>query len=967
MCNPGYTRAENSDIICQGNRRWRISTGRSIFLAETTQGSHNELCTLNTTSTTHPTTTSTQPTLNTTPPTTTATQPATPTTHTKTSSTHQTTTTTEPTTRAANPTTTTTEPTTRATNPTTTTTEPTTRSTYPTTTTTEPTTRATNPTTTTNEPTTSTTHPTTTTTKPTPSTTHPTTTTEPTTYTTHPTTTTTEPTTSTTHPTTTTTEPTTSTTNPTTTTTEPTTSTTHPTTTTTEPTTSTTHPTTTTAEPTTSTTPPTTTTTEPTTSTTHPTTTTTEPTTSTTHPTTTTNESTTSTTHQTTTTTEPTTSTTHPNTTTTEPTTSTTHPTTTTTEPTTSTTHPTTTTTEPTTSTTHPNTTTTEPSTSTTHPTTTTTEPTTSTTHPTTTTAEPTTSTTNPTTTTTEPTTRATDPRSRATKPTTTTTEPATTTTHPTTTTPIKCTTGITVENGNVSYKNSIEYIDYAEITCSPGYRLNGTGDNNNVSERLQCLDTGIWEIPNGCVKRECVLNVTVQNGNVSYDHGNTYLDQATVTCSQGYKINRTTDNNNVSEKLQCLDTGIWDISKGCVKKECAGSLYVENGIPSYHNGIEYMDYAEITCSSGYRINGTGDNNNVSEKLQCLDTGIWKIPKGCVKKECTTSITVENGNVSYKNVSEYLDYAQVTCSPGYRINGTGDNNNVSESIQCLHTGDWSKPRGCEKKVCVKGATVENGHFSHKDNNEYLGFANVTCSPGYRINGTGDNNDMSQSVQCLHTGNWETPRGCVKKECARSLDVENGSPSYNNGVEYLAYAVITCSLGYRIGGTGDNNNVSERLQCLDTGRWEIPKGCVKKECSTDIIVLNGSAAYINGRKYLDYAQITCSPGYRLHGANDNNNVSELVQCLHTGRWETPKGCVKKECTTDIIVLNGSAAYNEGRQYLDFAKITCSLGYRLNGTDDNNNVNELVQCMYTGNWGIHHECVRKGRWSEVCLKL
>ena len=61
---------------------------------------------------------------------------------------------------------------------------------------------------------------------------------------------------------------------------------------------------------------------------------------------------------------------------------------------------------------------------------------------------------------------------------------------------------------------------------------------------------------------------------------------------------------------------------------ECAQSIFVENGSPSYNHGIKYLDYAEITCSLGYRINGTGDNNNVSECLQCLDTGIWEIPKG---------------------------------------------------------------------------------------------------------------------------------------------------------------------------------------------------------------------------------------------------------------------------------------------------------------------------------------------------
>ena len=66
----------------------------------------------------------------------------------------------------------------------------------------------------------------------------------------------------------------------------------------------------------------------------------------------------------------------------------------------------------------------------------------------------------------------------------------------------LECTTGITVENGNVSYKNGIEYLNYAEITCSPGYRLNGTGDNSNVSELVQCLHTGHWEISRGCVRK---------------------------------------------------------------------------------------------------------------------------------------------------------------------------------------------------------------------------------------------------------------------------------------------------------------------------------------------------------------------------------------------------------------------------------------------------------------------------------
>ncbi|KAH3724551.1 hypothetical protein DPMN_050371 [Dreissena polymorpha] len=225
--------------------------------------------------------------------------------------------------------------------------------------------------------------------------------------------------------------------------------------------------------------------------------------------------------------------------------------------------------------------------------------------------------------------------------------------------------------------------------------------------------------------------------------------------------------------------------------KECTTDITILNGSAAYNDGRQYLDFAQITCYPGYRLNGTGNNNNVSESVQCLETGNWGIPRGCVRK------------------------------------GKLQNQVYKQILKVKHTGDWREPRGCVKKVCAKGATVENGNVSYKDVNEYLDFAQVTCFTGYKINGTGDNNNVSESLQCLHTGNWQTSQGCVKKECALSIDVENGSPSYNNGVEYLDYAEITCSMGYRIGGRGDNNNVSERLQCLDSGRWEIPKGCVKK--------------------------------------------------------------------------------------------------------------------------------------------
>ncbi|KAH3795676.1 hypothetical protein DPMN_149232 [Dreissena polymorpha] len=52
-------------------------------------------------------------------------------------------------------------------------------------------------------------------------------------------------------------------------------------------------------------------------------------------------------------------------------------------------------------------------------------------------------------------------------------------------------------------------------------------------------------------------------------------------------------------------------------------------------------------------------------------------------------------------------------------------------------------------------------------------------------------------------------------------------NYTYGTLYEAKATSTCEEGYRIKGRNTNDNISEEIRCLDTGRWSKTFGCERK--------------------------------------------------------------------------------------------------------------------------------------------
>ncbi|XP_052283283.1 uncharacterized protein LOC127880095 isoform X2 [Dreissena polymorpha] len=214
---------------------------------------------------------------------------------------------------------------------------------------------------------------------------------------------------------------------------------------------------------------------------------------------------------------------------------------------------------------------------------------------------------------------------------------------------PVECGNASNAANAFINYFNGTTYKSYAEVTCNVGYRIMNGGANYNVHEYIQCLETGMWNMSSGCELIECGNASNAVNAVINYFNGTTYKSYAEVTCNVGYRIMNGGANGNVREYIQCLETGVWNMSSGCELIECGNASNAANAVINYFNGTTYKSYAEVTCNVGYRIINGGANNNVQEYIQCLETGVWNMSSGCELKDCGRLHVPLNGNISHHN------------------------------------------------------------------------------------------------------------------------------------------------------------------------------------------------------------------------------------------------------------------------------------------------------------------------------
>ncbi|XP_052807772.1 sushi, von Willebrand factor type A, EGF and pentraxin domain-containing protein 1-like [Mya arenaria] len=482
-------------------------------------------------------------------------------------------------------------------------------------------------------------------------------------------------------------------------------------------------------------------------------------------------------------------------------------------------------------------------------------------------------------------------------------------------------------------------YGDVAFIQCTEGYRTIGYSDNSIVSANFTCDDEGQWRQFLGCELKDCGKPDVPVHGSVDINYGTAYNDTATFSCNSGYTLQGDTT-------VTCKQTKNWNHPfPSCIINDCGNLTDPSNGSVHTDNGTTYKSEAVYKCDLGFTLNG-------SSTTHCLANKTWSYPMPkCNINDCGAPIHVQHGTYGELNGTTYLSVTVYACIPGYTFYG----NNTS---QCLANASWSFVNAnCTIKECGERASSTNANISYPNGTVFESTAHVSCIDGYRINGSIGNDNGTETITCTEDGEWSQAHGCDKKDCEMKVSAQNADVIYTNGTLFEDTAEIKCKNGHRVKGSEDNTKLFEYIQCQSSGIWSGTYGCEKKKCSANENSSNASVTYGNNTLYEAIAIVNCDDGYRIIGDNDNNIVSEVIQCQATGSWNSSYGCERKDCSNETHAVNAQVAFAHGTLFESVANVSCFPGYKINGTEGNDNTTTTIHCMTTGTWSGAPVCMRK----------
>ncbi|XP_046583594.1 sushi, von Willebrand factor type A, EGF and pentraxin domain-containing protein 1-like [Haliotis rubra] len=406
----------------------------------------------------------------------------------------------------------------------------------------------------------------------------------------------------------------------------------------------------------------------------------------------------------------------------------------------------------------------------------------------------------------------------------------------------VHCGSAPSVENATVTISSSL-LNGTATYACVTGY------GHDSRSNRITCMKTGEWEVPDIICEVDCGTPPTLDHADVDVNStlvGNT----ANYTCHDGY------EHLSVSNEVTCLDTGNWDVADMKCEVNCGDPPSLNRTEVSFTDGF-VNETAEYTCKPGYaHLSG-------SSVITCLDTGTWEDLGIYCEVDCGTPPTVDHADVDV-NSTLVGQSANYTCHDGYA------HISVSNEVTCLDTGNWDvADMKCEVD-CSSPPVVANTVVI-SDNTTLNSTAVYTCSPGFvHVSG-------STNITCLDTGFWEIPFIECVADCGLPPQITNTIMTYNSTL-VNSTAEYTC-----VDGTAHASD-STQVTCQSDGNWTNSDTSCLVNCGSPPSVLNATVT-ISGTWVNSSAQYACHDGFTASG-------SASVICQLNGTWEVPSFMCKE---------------------------------------------------------------------------
>ncbi|XP_041847930.1 pappalysin-2 [Melanotaenia boesemani] len=294
-----------------------------------------------------------------------------------------------------------------------------------------------------------------------------------------------------------------------------------------------------------------------------------------------------------------------------------------------------------------------------------------------------------------------------------------------------------------------------------------------------------------GCLRQPCQMDscspLQIDHASVGCTGGEE-ASRCSVQCNRGYSITvlsgRGTPPHQRATELECFH-GSWDRKVSCQPVDCGlpDASHIYHAIFSCPLGTTFSKHCSFTCGSPAILQGDSD------RLECLEDGLWSFPEAYCKIECPETPNISNAKLLTANcLASGHDVGSVCrykCNPGFYVIGSLQKNMPRKyfKLECLEGGQWEES-DCEPISCSALPDVFHGMYTCTNGLHYDTVCTLQCPD------TSENRE----IRCTKDGKWTaefTMCSTLQGSCSPPQDLNSVEYSCDQEMNIGAVCSPTC--------------------------------------------------------------------------------------------------------------------------------------------------------------------------------
>uniref|UniRef100_A0A674C6N0 Pappalysin 2 n=1 Tax=Salmo trutta TaxID=8032 RepID=A0A674C6N0_SALTR len=311
--------------------------------------------------------------------------------------------------------------------------------------------------------------------------------------------------------------------------------------------------------------------------------------------------------------------------------------------------------------------------------------------------------------------------------------------------------------------------------------------------------------------------------------------------------------------ELQCVH-GAWDRVVSCQPIDCGppDQSHVYFAVFSCPWGTTFGKQCSFTCNPPAILQGDSD------RLVCLDDGLWSFPEAYCKIECSEPPTVPNAKLLVPQCEgtghDVGTVCRYKCNPGCYV--TGSLKTKFLKVECVEGGQWEEG-GCEPIPCPSLPAVYEGMFTCTNGRHYNSLCTLQCPHA----------SENHTIRCTKDGEWtEKFTMCTRlnEACPPPPDVSWVQYACDEGFSVGAVCYPTCSAALHDPVVLANSTTADSVKhwmlpgrvqdivCTGMTRWHPDPKLIHCIQSCEPFGGDGWCDTINNRAYCEYDGGDCCP-------------------------------------------------------------------------------------------------------------